>query len=77
MSTTTPWVLNWRLREPDEKGRKKRHQEYTSEGMARHDWHKLVESNACVSVTLINDTLSCVRNRIVAEWPPRGKRKRR
>lgn len=77
MSATTPWVLNWRLREPDEKGRKKRHQEYASEGMARHDWNKLVNSNACVSVTLVNDTLSCVRNRIVAEWPPRGKRKRR
>jgi len=45
--------------------------------MARHDWKKLVESNSCVSVTLINDTLSRARSRIVAEWPPHGKRKRR
>lgn len=75
--TTEPWVLNWRLKQPDEKGRKKRHHTYTSEGIARQNWQKLVNSGRCVSVTLINDTLSAVRNRIVAEWPPRGKRKHR
>lgn len=72
-----PWVLNWKLKEPDEKGRKKRSENYASEGVARHTWKQLVDSGRCVSVTLINDTLSCVRNRIVAEWPPRGKRKHR
>ena len=77
MSGPSPWELTWKLREPDEQGRKKRHQSYESEGMARHDWKKLVDSNSCVSVTLVNDTLACTRNRIVAEWPPRGGRKRR
>ena len=77
MKGPQPWVLNWKLREPDDQGRKKRHQSYESEGIARHEWQKLVDSRACVSVTLVNDTLACTRNRIVAEWPPRGGRKRR
>lgn len=77
MTNAQPWLLNWKLREPDEQGRKKRHKAFESEGHARHNWKRLVESGLCVSVTLINDTLSCVRSRIVAEWPQRGRRKHR
>jgi hypothetical protein len=74
--TAKPWKLRWKLARPRPNGQRTLTDSYASESAAKHEGQRLWDAGGCVSVTLTNDTLPAVCNRVVAEWPPRGRKRR-